>query len=155
MTKLQGRQSYLVAVIGTTKAALAQCFAETTEKANRAVEALFLDSVGEPGVAQCIDSDAAVGTWIVGDAAYVRSVIEDTTKVVANVLGHPAAKPFYIWANEDCANSTHAFWEAKRIRASLIQDGAEDVYIADADGVEVVDAEIEADEAKAANQAKI
>lgn len=66
-----------------------------------------------------------------------------------NVLGKPAAAPFYIWANSDCANKTEDFEEAKRIRKSLVGEGAEDVYISDAEGVEVVDAEIEAEEKQA------
>lgn len=67
-----------------------------------------------------------------------------------NVLGKPATAPFYIWANADCANKTDDFEEAKRIRKGLIRDGAEDVYIADAEGVETVDAEMEADKVAAA-----
>ena len=39
------------------------------------------------------------------------------------------------------------FTEAKEIRLSLINDGAESAYIVDADGVEVVDSEIQAHEA--------
>lgn len=66
-----------------------------------------------------------------------------------NVLGNSAEAPFYIWANSDCANKTEDFVEAKRIRKSLVNEGAEDVYILDADGVEVVDAEIEAEEKQA------
>ena len=65
----------------------------------------------------------------------------------SNVLGSVAAKPFYIWANEDCSNVVDCFKDAKAIRLSLINDGAESVYIVDADGVEVVDSEIQAHEA--------
>jgi len=65
------------------------------------------------------------------------------------------ATPFYVWANADCANSTEDFAEAKRIRKSLLDDGAEDVYIADVDGVEVVDADIEADEVSRNGQRKL
>jgi hypothetical protein len=64
-----------------------------------------------------------------------------------NVLGRDAAKPFYIWANDDCDNKTDSFKEAKVIRLELFNDGCEDVHIVDADGIEVVDAEIEAHEA--------
>lgn len=69
-----------------------------------------------------------------------------------NVLGQPAVKPFYIWADEDFANKTEEFKEAKRIRESLVNDGCEDVYIVDAEGVEVVDAEIEVAEVAARRQ---
>ncbi len=65
----------------------------------------------------------------------------------SNVLGSVAAKPFYIWANEHCSNVVGCFTEAKEIRLSLINDGAESAYIVDADGVEVVDSEIQAHEA--------
>ena len=66
--------------------------------------------------------------------------------LLLTVLGEVPSPPFYIWANEDCANTADDFDGAKLIRKSLIDDGAEEVYIVDADGVEVVDAEIEADE---------
>lgn len=69
--------------------------------------------------------------------------------VERNVLGQVAAKPFYIWADEDCDNKTDSLKEAKAIRLELFNAGREDVYIADADGVEMVDAEIEAHEALA------
>ena len=64
-----------------------------------------------------------------------------------NVLGSHAAKPFYIWANEDCSNVVDCFTKAKEVRLALINDGAESVYITDADGAEVVDSEIHAQEA--------
>jgi hypothetical protein len=64
-----------------------------------------------------------------------------------NALGQVAVKPFYIWANDDCANKSDIFSEAKAIRLALFNDGGESVHIVDADGVEVVDAEIEAHEA--------
>ena len=64
-----------------------------------------------------------------------------------NVSGQVAVKPFYIWANEDCANMSDSFKDAKAIRLALFNDGGESVHIVDADGVEVVDAEIEAHEA--------
>jgi len=64
-----------------------------------------------------------------------------------NVFGQVAVKPFYIWANEDCANKSDSFKQAKAIRLALFNDGGESVHIVDADGVEVVDAEIEAHEA--------
>lgn len=66
-----------------------------------------------------------------------------------NVLGTPAVPPFYVWANEDCQNKAEDFQEAKRIRKALLdEDSADDVHIVDADAVEVVDGEIEADEAE-------
>lgn len=62
------------------------------------------------------------------------------------VLGANATKPFYIWANEDCANKSDSFTEAKAIRLALFNEGAQSVHIVDANGVEVVDREIEAHE---------
>jgi hypothetical protein len=70
------QQSYLVAAIGQTKAVIVQCHAHNHEEANMAVAALFLDTYGETANAQCIDTGAAVGTWIEGDPAYIRSVVE-------------------------------------------------------------------------------
>ncbi len=64
-----------------------------------------------------------------------------------NALGQVAAKPFYIWSSEDCANKTDCFKEAKSIRLQLFNEGGESVHIVDANGVEVADAEIEAHEA--------
>jgi len=78
------------------------------------------------------------------------AVSQDDAENLKNVLGKVAAKPFYIWANEDCANKTDDFKEAKVIRLALINAGGVSVHIVDADGVEVVDAEIEAHE-KAVN----
>lgn len=66
---------------------------------------------------------------------------------IKTVLGNVAVKPFYIWANEDCANKSDSFSEAKKIRLALINEGGVSVHIVDADGVEVVDAEIEGHEA--------
>ena len=66
-----------------------------------------------------------------------------------NVLGNIAAGPFYIWANEDCANKSDSFGEAKATRLALFNEGGDSVHIVDADGVEVVDAEIRAHEALA------
>lgn len=63
-----------------------------------------------------------------------------------NVLGKFAAKPFYIWVNDDCSNKSDSFTEAKAVRLELFNDGGATAYIVDADGVEVVDAEIEAHE---------
>lgn len=62
--------------------------------------------------------------------------------MLKNVLGEPASKPFYIWANEDCSNSSQAFEEAKQIRHELRAAGADQVYICDASGTEVVDDQI-------------
>lgn len=64
-------------------------------------------------------------------------------KVLKNALGNVAVPPFYIWANDDCANKTEDFKEAKAIRLALFNEGGENCYIADADGIEVVDPEIE------------
>lgn len=64
-----------------------------------------------------------------------------------NVLHHPPALPFYIWANEDCSYKAKSWALAKDARLSLINGGGEAVYICDADGVEVVDAEVAAHEA--------
>ena len=58
-----------------------------------------------------------------------------------NALGKVAAKPFYIWANDDCANKSDSFSEAKNIRLAMFNEGGESVHIVDADGVEVVDSE--------------
>ena len=71
----------------------------------------------------------------------------DKSGNLKNVLGQVAAKPFYICANGDCANKADSFRQAKIVRLALFNDGCEDVYIVDADGVEVVDKEIEAHEA--------
>lgn len=72
----------------------------------------------------------------------------DSSEEVAikNVLGNVAAKPFYIWANDDCSNKSDCFKEAKSIRLELFNDGGLNVHIVDADGVEVTDSEIEAHE---------
>lgn len=74
---------------------------------------------------------------------------DQLVKPTKNVLGQDAAKPFYIWANDDCANKTDSFKEAKAIRLVLFNEGGESVHIVDAEGVEVVDTEIEAHEALA------
>ena len=74
------------------------------------------------------------------------SVPQEKSVYPLNVLGKVAAKPFYIWANEDCSNKSDIFDEAKAIRLKLFNDGGTTVHIVDADGVEVVDAEIEAHE---------
>lgn len=73
----------------------------------------------------------------------------DKVTTLKNAIGQDAAKPFYIWANDDCANKCESFEEAKAIRLSLFNEGGEFVHIVDADGVEVVDSEIEAHEALA------
>lgn len=72
---------------------------------------------------------------------------QDEEGTPKNVLGQIAVKPFYIWANDDCSNKADSFKEAKAIRLSLFNEGGKNVHIVDADGVEVVDAEIEAHEA--------
>ena len=74
---------------------------------------------------------------------------QDKVNALKNALGQDAAKPFYIWANDDCANKSDSFVEAKAIRLALFNEGGESVHIVDADGVEVVDTEIEAHEALA------
>lgn len=66
--------------------------------------------------------------------------------LIKNVLGNVAAAPFYIWANEDCDSKVDSFKQAKAIRLDLFNSGCDSVHIVDADGVEVVDAEIEAHE---------
>ena len=71
---------------------------------------------------------------------------QDKAVDLKNTLGQVATAPFYIWANDDCANKTNNFKEAKAIRLTLFNEGGESVHIVDADGVEVVDAEIEAHE---------
>lgn len=82
---------------------------------------------------------------------YIEQPVASQDKAVElkNTLGQVATAPFYIWANDDCANKTNNFNEAKAIRLTLFNEGGESVYIVDADGVEVVDAEIEAHEALA------
>ncbi len=66
--------------------------------------------------------------------------------MLKNVQGAETTGPFYIWANEDCANKEDDFEQAKRVRLKLIADGSNCVYIVDPDGVEVVDADIVTDE---------
>lgn len=66
-----------------------------------------------------------------------------------NVLGQVAVPPFYIRANGDCDNKTDDFISAKAIRLALFNEGCESVHIVDADGVEVVDSEIECHESLA------
>lgn len=68
------------------------------------------------------------------------------SNVVSNVLGQPSTAPFYIWANEDCSDKSESFKDAKTIRLALVNAGGASVHIVDADGVEVVDAEIQAHE---------
>lgn len=70
----------------------------------------------------------------------------DQGALLRNVLHKPATLPFYIWANEDCSNTTKSWPDAKALRMELINGGCESVYILDAAGVEVVDAEIAAHE---------
>lgn len=80
---------------------------------------------------------------------YIEQAAASQDKAVdlKNTLGQVATAPFYIWANDDCANKANNFKEAKAIRLTLFNEGGESVHIVDADGVEVVDAEIEAHEA--------
>ncbi len=74
-------QSYLVAAIGRKKGALVQCFAKNERNASDAVAALFIDTFSEAVIAvNCVDTDAAVGTFIEGDPAYIQSVIENTRR---------------------------------------------------------------------------
>lgn len=101
--------------------------------------------------------DDADGFCIVGDDldALVREALgyleiassQERGTVLKNVLGQVAALPFYIWANEDCDNKSDNFKKAKAIRLALFNEGGQSVHIVDADGVEVVDSEIEAHEA--------
>ena len=79
--------------------------------------------------------------------AIVNSAEIASAVTLKNVLGHQAATPFYIWANEDCDNRTDSFDEAKEIRLSFFNLGMANVHICDSNGVEVVDREIEAHEA--------
>lgn len=72
---------------------------------------------------------------------------QDKSVGLKNVLGQDAATPFYVWANEDCDCRSDSFLEAKAFRLEFLNEGRESVYIVDADGVEVVDEEIEAHEA--------
>lgn len=78
-----------------------------------------------------------------------HAVSQDKADAPKNALGQVAVKPFYIWANDDCANKSDSFSEAKNIRLALFNEGGESVHIVDADGVEVVDSEIECHEALA------
>jgi hypothetical protein len=73
------RTSYLVAAIGATKGALAQCFAQSPGDAARAVAALALDVLGEKCACCCIDTGAAPGLWLTGDPAYIRAAIAKAT----------------------------------------------------------------------------
>lgn len=68
-------KSYLVAAIGATKGALIQCFADSEAQANAAVEALFIDTYGEPAEVQVIDMGAPASVFIEGDPEYIRSVL--------------------------------------------------------------------------------
>lgn len=81
----------------------------------------------------------------IGTSCYAN----DKSGELKNVLGNVAVGPFYIWANEDCANKSDSFSAAKTIRLALFNEGGESVHIVDADGVEVVDGEIQAHEALA------
>lgn len=155
-------ESFLVAAIGNVRGVLAQCFARDETQAKAAIEALTMDSMGGAFKVEVIDREAAPGLWLEGSAEYIKGVLRDRQvpnyieqpeasqdKAVEpkNVFGQVAVKPFYIWANEDCANKSDSFKQAKAIRLALFNDGGKSVHIVDADGVEVVDAEIEAHEA--------
>ena len=59
------------------------------------------------------------------------------TVSVLNVQGVEASLPFYIWGNQNCDNKSSNFNEATQITKELIEAGFTDVYITDADGVEV------------------
>ena len=84
---------------------------------------------------------------VVDSAGMVVNGGDGLEPALKNVSGDIAAPPFYVWANEDCANKSESFKEAKAIRLQLINEGSEGVYIVDAFGVEVVDAEVLAHEA--------
>jgi len=73
------RASYLVAALGYSKGALAQCFARSPGEAARAVAALAIDTLGEECECQCIDTGAIPGLWIPGDPAHIRAAIAKTT----------------------------------------------------------------------------
>lgn len=106
-----------------------------------------IDAVADQGDQAFFSAVAAKDEYI-DSQGIDRDLLEKTGReVLNNVLGEKAQPPFYIWANEDCANSEVDFEAAKRIRLALINEGHTDVYIVDADGVEVVDDEIMAHEA--------
>jgi hypothetical protein len=73
------RISYLVAAMGSSKGALAQCFARSPTEAVNAVAALALDAFGEECECDCIDTEAAPGLWIEGDPTYIRAAIAGAT----------------------------------------------------------------------------
>lgn len=69
------KTSFLVAALGKKQGVLAQCFAHTAIEAERAVEAMAMDSLGGNFTCKAIDDDAKPGVWIEGDAAYIASII--------------------------------------------------------------------------------
>ncbi|WP_186200623.1 hypothetical protein [Burkholderia gladioli] len=66
---------YLVAVTSQTKGVLASCFADTKERAEVAVKALFVDTFEEDGDAIAFDEGATPGIWIEGSPEYIRRAI--------------------------------------------------------------------------------
>ena len=69
------KESYLVAVIGETKAVITSIFDTTKERAEPACAALFVDTFGEDGTATAFDTGATPNVWIEGRPEYIRSVI--------------------------------------------------------------------------------
>jgi hypothetical protein len=67
--------SYLVAVIGSTKAAVTQLFAKDSQEAERVGRASGADWFDEDCEAIAFDTGAAVGTYLEGRPEYIRSVI--------------------------------------------------------------------------------
>jgi hypothetical protein len=61
--------------MGQTKGVIAQAYATSERAAERAVNAMFVDTFGEDAQAVVIDVDAAPGLWIEGNPAYIRSRI--------------------------------------------------------------------------------
>lgn len=102
---------------------------------------LGLDVVSPPAG----NKDRSLSATETSNAAPSSGTDGDLVKA-KTVLGVNATKPFYIWANDDCANKSDSFTEAKAIRLALFNEGAQSVHIVDANGVEVVDREIEAHE---------
>lgn len=73
---MNARTSYLVAATGNTRGVLTQVFASDPAEAERVVGASCIDWLGEVVEARCIDTGAAVGLHIVGDAHYINSILE-------------------------------------------------------------------------------
>jgi hypothetical protein len=70
--------SYLVAAVGKRRGLLTQVFAHDAAQAERVINASCLDWLNEEMDCKCIDTDAAIGFHMEGDAAYIRSVIANS-----------------------------------------------------------------------------